>query len=399
MQQSLTDAKRIQSIDVLRGLVMVIMALDHVRDAVHISANIDDPLNLATTTPALFFTRWITHFCAPVFMFLSGTSIFLQSLRKSKKELSAFVLKRGLWLILMEFTVIAFAWTFNPFFNVIPFAVIWAIGISMVVLSFAIRLPFKAILVLGLIIALGHNLLDIPESAPGFKAGFWWDLLHHGHFTGYEFAPRYFAIIVYPFVPWAGLMMLGYCFGRFFAPDFSAERRRKILLQLGSGLLLFFVIVRFINIYGDPHPWATQKDGFTTFLSFIKVHKYPPSLMYMSMTIGVALLFLAFIEKVRNGFTNVMNVFGRTAFFYYIIHIYVIHLIATVLFFTRGHSMQVAIDSMPNLPFLFLIPGEGYSLLVTYIVWLLLIIALYPICKWYDGYKTRHKEKKWLSYL
>ncbi|MEJ7588825.1 MAG: heparan-alpha-glucosaminide N-acetyltransferase domain-containing protein, partial [Ferruginibacter sp.] len=183
MKQTLMGKKRIESIDVLRGLAMVIMALDHVRDAIHIGANTDDPLNLATTTPALYFTRWITHFCAPVFLFISGTSIYLQSLRKTKKELSVFVLKRGIWLIIAEWTIIAFAWTFNPFFNMIPFAVIWAIGISMVLLGFAIRLPFKVVLVIGLLIVAGHNLLDIPESAPGFKAGFWWDLLHHGQFT------------------------------------------------------------------------------------------------------------------------------------------------------------------------------------------------------------------------
>ncbi|MGZ5221841.1 MAG: DUF1624 domain-containing protein [Chitinophagaceae bacterium] len=400
MQPTLsTGQKRIESIDILRGIAMVIMALDHVRDYFHLTGFTDDPLNLATTTPFLYFTRWITHLCAPIFVFLSGTSIYLQSLRKTKKELSAFLIKRGLWLIFAEFIIIAFAWTFNPFYNFIPLQVIWAIGISMVILGFAIRLPYHFILVMGLVIVFGHNLLDIPEAAPGFKAGFWWDLLHHGHFAAYPYMPGHFAVIVYPFVPWLGVMMLGYCTGIFFSPQFSAEQRRKIIFRLGIALILFFVIVRFINIYGDPVAWTVQKNGLFTFLSFMKVNKYPPSLLYLCITIGPALVLLSFMEKFKNGFTNIMVVFGRTAFFYYIIHIYLIHLLATIVFFAKGHSMQDALNSMQNLPFMFLIPGEGYNLPVVYGIWAFVIILLYPICKWYDKYKTRHKEKWWLSYL
>lgn len=400
MQQIVsTGQKRIESIDILRGIAMVIMALDHVRDYFHITAFTDDPLNLATTTPFLYFTRWITHLCAPIFVFLSGTSIYLQSLRKTKKELSAFLIKRGLWLIFAEFIIIAFAWTFNPFYNFIPMQVIWAIGISMVILGLAIRLPFHFILVPGLVIVFGHNLLDIPESAPGFKAGFWWDLLHHGHFAAYPYMPGHFAVIVYPFVPWLGVMMLGYCTGIFFTPKFSVERRRKIISRLGMALILLFVIVRFVNIYGDPVAWTVQKNGLFTFLSFMKVNKYPPSLLYLCITIGPALVLLAFIEGIKNRFTNIMVVFGRTAFFYYIIHIYLIHLLGAIVFFAKGHSMQDAINSMQNLPFMFLIPGEGYNLPVVYGIWAFVIILLYPLCKWYDKYKTSHKEKWWLSYL
>jgi len=393
------NQKRIESIDVLRGIVMIIMALDHTRDYFHIYANTDDPLNLATTSPILFFTRWITHFCAPVFVFLSGTSIYLQSFRKTKKELSSFLIKRGLWLILAEWIIVAMAWSFNPFYNVIPFQVIWAIGISMVILSFAIRLPFKMVLAIGLLIVLFHNLLDIPESAPGFKAGFFWDLLHHGRFAAYEFAPNHFAFIVYPFVPWAGLMMLGYCLGIFFTPKFSMEQRRTIFIRLGLGSILLFVMVRFINIYGDPFAWMVQKNSFYTFLSFIKANKYPPSLMYMSMTIGPALLLLALVEKVKNGFTDTMVVFGRTAFFYYILHIFLIHFVCMICFFARGESLQHAIESMQNVPFMFQVPGEGYSLAIVYLVWIAVVVSLYPLCKWYDKYKTTYKEKRWLSYF
>ncbi len=400
MQQTLNlTQKRIDSIDVLRGIVMVIMALDHVRDFFHINANTDDPLNLATTTPVLFFTRWITHFCAPVFVFLSGTSIYLQSLRKTKKELSAFLIKRGLWLIVAEVSIISLGMTFNPFFNFILLQVIWAIGISMIILAFLIHLPFNFILAAGLIIVLGHNLLDIPESAPGFKAGFLWDLLHSGRFAVYPYAPNRVIAILYPFVPWLGLMLLGYCAGIFYTQKYTAQQRKKILARLGAGIILFFIAVRFINVYGDPFAWSTQQNGLSTFFSFIKIHKYPPSLFYMCATIGPALLFLAFTEKVKNGFTNVMRTYGRTAFFYYIIHWYVVHTICMICFFARGHSMQDAINSMQNLPFMFMIPGEGYSLAVVYLVWFAVVASLYPLCKWYDTYKMNHKEKWWLSYL
>lgn len=229
MQQNLAAQKRIESIDVLRGIVMVIMALDHTRDYFHIGANLDDPLNLATTTPALYFTRWITHFCAPLFVFLSGTSIYLQSLRKTKKELGVFLLKRGLWLIIAEWVIVAFAWTFNPQYNFIPFQVIWAIGISMFILGLLmlIRLPYTIIFILGIVLVAGHNLLDIPEAAPGFKASFWWDLFHHGVFTLYPITGNNNAMLVYPFPAWTGLMMLGYCAGVLFTSSYSPEQRKK----------------------------------------------------------------------------------------------------------------------------------------------------------------------------
>ena len=401
MQAKLSqNSNRIESIDVLRGIVMVIMALDHVRDYIHIDANISDPLNVATTTPILYFTRWITHFCAPVFVFLSGVSIYLQSLRKTKKELSLFLLKRGGWLILVEFFIISLAWTFNPYYNVIPLQVIWAIGISMVLLGLLIHLPFKLILGLGLLIVFGHNLLDIAEAAPGFKPGFWWDLLHSGRFTPYEFARQHYVLIVYPFLAWTGVMMLGYCTGKLFTPAYSAAQRKKILNYIGLSLVAIFVLLRYFNWYGNPVGWAVQKNGVLSFLSFLNVHKYPPSLLYLCVTIGIALLVLPLLEAIKNGFTRRISVFGRTAFFYYILHIYLVHAIATIAFFIRGeHTVQQAILSMQNLPFLFVIPGEGYSLGVVYLVWIAVILILYPLCKWYDRYKKNHKEKTWLSYL
>ena len=391
-----TNKKRIESIDILRGIVMVIMALDHVRDYFHTGK---DPLNLATTTPFFFFTRWITHFCAPIFVFLSGTSIYLQSLRKTKKVLQSFLIKRGLWLILVEVVIVTFAWTYNPHYNLIIFQVIWAIGISMVLLGLLIRLPFNFILVVGLVIVFGHNLLDIPESAAGFKPGFWWDLLHHGFFARYPFSQNHVLVILYPFAPWTGLMILGYCTGVFFSSKYSVQQRRKILNSIGIGLILLFIVVRFINVYGNPEQWIIQKNALFTILSFINVHKYPPSLLYMLLTIGPAFLLLSLFEETQNRFTGTMRIYGRVAFFYYVIHLYLIHFISAVFFFARGHTFQQGLDVSKGLPFYFLAAKDGYSLLTVYVIWICVIIALYPVCKWYDNYKSNHREKWWLSYL
>ena len=400
MQTSITKNNRIESIDIVRGIAMVIMALDHVRDFVHMQANVDDPLNLQTTTPILFFTRWITHFCAPTFVFLSGTSIYLQSLRKNQKELSSFLIKRGLWLMFAELFIISIAWTFDPLYHIHPMQVIWAIGISMVILGLIIHLRFNFILIIGLLIFFGHNLLDIPESAPGFKANFWWDLVHHGFYSVYSYAPNRFVLIVYAFLPWTGIMIMGYCAGVFFAPKYSVEKRKKVLISLGIGLLALFVLLRSINQYGNPYHWSIQKNDFYSFLSFIDVRKYPPSLMYASCLLGIAFLLLAFLENIKNAFTKSMMVFGRTAFFYYILHLYLAHLLGAAGFFIRGgHSFNDAIISMQKLPFLFIIPGEGFSLTIVYVLWIGLVIVLYPLCKKYDQYKTAHKEKWWLSYL
>lgn len=390
---------RIESIDILRGIVMVIMALDHVRDYFHYDANLHNPLDIASTTPMLYFTRWVTHFCAPVFVFLSGISVYLQSLRKTKAELSSFLIKRGLWLIFVEVAIISFGWTFNPSYHVIPLQVIWAIGISMVILGIFVRLSFNVILATGLLIVLAHNLLDIVESAPGFKHHVLMDLLHSSRFSSYEFIEGHFFIIPYPFLPWTGLMMLGYCLGTIFTDKYTAIQRKKILVQAGLGLIVFFVVLRFINMYGDPYPWHAQPDLLHSFFSFMNVHKYPPSLLYSCITIGPALLALAYLENIRNRFTGMMRTYGRVAFFYYVLHIYLIHFFAMIVFFLRGHGFNEAYDPAARFPFYFIIPGEGFGLAGVYAVWIFVVISLYPLCRWYDNYKTTHKEKWWLSYL
>lgn len=347
------QSKRIESVDILRGIVMMLMALDHVRDYFHIGANTGDPLDLASASPLLFFTRWITHLCAPIFIFLSGTSVFLQGKRKTQKELGLFVIKRGCWLIVAEWTIIAFGWTFNPAFVFIPFQVIWAIGISMVILGLLLmlRLPYTAMLATGLVIVCGHNMLDAIEYAPGFESSFWWDITHRGSFKFYPITENHTAILVYPFVPWTGLMLLGYSAGKIFT-QFDPEMRNKILLRTGFGLLLFFALLRYSNLYGDPVPWSTQPSVLYTLFSFVKVQKYPPSLAYLSLTISAALILLAWLEgSIHTLFSRVMTVFGRTAFFYYILHIYLIHLLAAIVFFYADIRLQMLLRQVNNFLF------------------------------------------------
>ena len=400
MQQKLNSTKkRIESVDILRGIVMVIMALDHTRDFFHVTANISDPLTIPSVSPILFFTRWITHFCAPAFVFLSGVSIYLQSFRKSKKELSSFLIKRGLWLVIAEVILLSFIFTFNPLYNFIFLEVIWAIGISMIILGLLIYLPFKSILTLGLLIVLGHNLLDIPEASADFKPGFWYNVLHSTRGGALSFAPNHLLIVLYPFLPWTGLMILGYCTGTFFSSTYSTVQRKKILIRIGVLAILFFVLIRWINVYGNPLPWKNQNDGLDTFFSFINLQKYPPSLLFMCVTIGPGLIVLAYLENIQNRFTNFVRVYGRVPFFYFMIHFFLIHLLAMMVFFIKGHNMDDTLKAAQQIPFLFIVPGEGFSLPVVYLIWLLVVAIMYPLCKWYDQYKTNHKEKWWLSYL
>ena len=286
-----TSPKRIASIDLLRGTVMIIMALDHVRDYFHADAYLYGPLDLDKASVALFFTRWITHFCAPIFMFLAGTSAFLIGQKKTKKELSLFLLKRGLWLIFLELTLIVFGWNFDITFTNIYFIVIWALGVSMIILAGLIYLPNKLILLIGILLVAGHNLLDNIHVAGNNLPAFGWALLHDQNFFNWNGRN---ILVGYPILPWIGIMALGYCIGNLYTPGYGARKRKKTLLIIGSSAILLFVLIRLINEYGDPSHWSLQSSVVYTFLSFIKVTKYPPSLLYALMTLGPALLFLAF---------------------------------------------------------------------------------------------------------
>jgi uncharacterized membrane protein len=392
----LAKSPRIASIDLLRGLIMVIMALDHVRDYFHAEAFKYDPLDLQKTSVVLFLTRWITHYCAPTFMFLAGVSAFLIGLRKSKKELSGFLFKRGLWLVFLEFTVVHFAWKFNPAPVDFLLIVIWALGISMIVLAALIWLPRKALLIFGLLLALGHNALDNVHVAGQGIPAFLWAVLHEQH-------PFFFhgvlIVTVYPMVPWIGVMALGYVFGSLYAPSFPAAQRKKMLTRLGLGMTLLFVLLRWSNVYGDPSPWSQQSSTVFTLLSFLKTTKYPPSLLYLLMTLGPSILFLAVSENAGGWLSRKLSVYGRVPMFYYILHIYWLHLLALLaapLCGHRGSDMIIGQGWLDNQPQL---KGFGFSLGVVYLVWLFVVLSLYPLCSWYDRYKREHKDKWWLRYL
>ncbi|MBV9962764.1 MAG: DUF1624 domain-containing protein [Parafilimonas sp.] len=386
---------RINSIDLLRGLIMIIMALDHTRDFFHVTAWTDSPTNLQTTTPLLYFTRWITHLCAPNFVFLAGASIYFQTFRKTTKELSKFLLTRGLWLVFVELFIVNLEFSFDIHYHLIALQTIWSIGISMIILSAMIRLPYTAILIVGLTIVFGHNLLDFYEAGLKQTPGWWYDLLHHQGV--YKLSSDHTLLIFYPFLPWSGLMMLGYCFGKLFLKYEGAERR-KMLVITGIIMLLFFVVLRYTNQYGDPLKWSAQKNELYTFFSFMNVQKYPPSLLYMCATVAPAMLFLAFTDKASNKLAKFITVYGRVPFLYYVLHFFLIHLVSMCFFFARGHSFAQGIQPpnaiLPN----FIIPGEGYSLGVVYLVWICIVLALYPVCKWFSEYKRDHKDW-WLSYL
>lgn len=396
---------RIHSIDVLRGIIMVIMALDHTRDFFHKTffeggtSVATNPTDLETTTPALFFTRWITHFCAPLFVFLAGTSAWLMRGTRSTPELSGFLIRRGIWLVLVEIVIITFGWTFNPLFNVIILQVIWAIGVSMIFLGLLIWLPFRLLLLIGLLIVFGHNILDISSVRESIHGGFLADLLYFSNFSVYNLGPQHFVFIVYSFVPWLGVMILGYCFGKIFSIPVPGARRRQWILFIGIGMTLLFLLLRFINRYGDPVPWSVQpRESVFTFLSFINVNKYPPSLGFLLVTIGPGLIALSLLDAVKSRITEFFRVYGRVPLFYYILHFYIIHMLVVIVFFVQGYSTDQIVT--PNNPFLFRPPDFGFGLLGVYLVWIFVVAVLYPLCRMYDRYKTKHiRDKPWLSYL
>ena len=388
--------QRVASIDFLRGAIMIIMALDHVRDYFHYTAFQYDPLDLTKTSVPIFFTRWITHFCAPVFMFLAGTSAFLVGQRKGKKELAGFLLKRGVWLVFLELVVVNFGWNFDIQFHSILFIVIWALGISMIVLAGILFLPMKVILAVGIIIVFGHNLLDGVRVQGETPAALGWSFLHQPAFFKWN---GQFVLIGYPVLPWIGVMILGYCLGNFYVASFDAAKRRKHLLQIGVAAIVLFILLRSGNFYGDARHWEKQSSPLFSLLSFISTNKYPPSLLYILMTLGPALIFLSLTENVKNRLSKIISVYGRVPMLYYLLHIYLIHLAAMISseIFTRfDWSMWILKEPLWVTE---TFAGYGYPLVIVYAVWILIVAALYPLCKRYDAYKQANKEKWWLSYL
>lgn len=376
---------------------MVIMALDHVRDFFNLGQLFGpDPTDLATTTPLLFFTRWITHYCAPVFVFLAGTSAFLYGRTRSKAELSRFLWTRGLWLIIVEVTIVGFGWQFDPFFRMIFLGVFWAIGVSMLALALLVWLPMRAILGIGLAIVALHNLLDhapVPEQGNGAML---FDLLHRVGF--FPLGGDHFLLIQYPVIPWIGTMALGYCLGQVYAPEIRSTHRKRILLRLGTAVTVLFIGVRALNVYGDLVPWSDQPGRINDLLSFLNTTKYPPSLLYLSMTIGPALLFLGWAEGRPFRWGAPLVVFGRVPFFYYMIHIYLIHILSLIATVWQGFPWHDTVLT-PAKAQSGLFDDHGFSLPVVYAVWVAVVVGAYFPCRWYADYRAAHKEKWWLSYF
>lgn len=384
---------RIISIDLLRGIVMVTMALDHVRDFFHLGALQQDPLNLATTTLPLFLTRWITHFCAPVFVFLAGVSIYLAGLRRSRRELRIFLITRGLWLVAIEIVVMSFALSFNPAYNLVILDILWAIGTSMIVVGLLIDIPWKVLLAIGLIIVLGHNLLDTLKIQQQGVFPVIWHFIY-GFPAIFPLSKNHTLIVAYTFLSWTGIMILGYVTGRLFAPGVEAKKRVRILWIAGAVVILLFIVLRTVNIYGDPLPWSAQKKAGFTLLSFLNVNKYPPSLLFTCMTLGPALILLAVFEQAKSRLSSLLVIYGRVPFFYFIIHFFLVHLLLVIAFFFSGYGIK----DIASPPFYFHPPQLGYPLGIVYLIWILVVVLMYPVCRWYAHYKRTHVQW-WLSYL
>lgn len=382
---------RIRSIDFARGFIMIVMALDHVRDLIHVDYA-KNPLDLQNTYPALFFTRWITHICAPTFMFLAGASVYLSLKNSSIDSTRKFLISRGIWLIIMEFTVMTFAIWWDVQFRTLSFIVIGAFGTGFIVLSSLLKFSAKRISIAGIFIIVFHNALSLipfPEGSVVQK------IIAPLFFPAVlPLNSDHFLLIGYPPIPWLGILLAGYGAGIFFEKP-EAERR-KLFVRAGFILLTLFVALRFLNLYGD-RPWMTKSDPLFTFLSFINITKTPPSLLFVLTTLGIAFLLLRLGESVQGRLREVVLVYGRVPFFYFIVHFYIIHILMFVITFMQGFTLR----DLKFGPFLFGKPDapSGFGLAGVYIFWMFLVIGMYPLCKWYGNYKGSHPEKKWLRYL
>ncbi|MDY7006576.1 MAG: heparan-alpha-glucosaminide N-acetyltransferase domain-containing protein [Cyanobacteriota bacterium] len=382
---------RVISIDILRGLVMALMTLDHVR---MFFSNADfNPLDLTQSNIPLFLTRWITHLCAPTFIFLAGIGAYLSLKRgKTKQQLSRFLLLRGLWLVFLDLTVVRFSWRFDLSQTVSAAGVLWAIGCSMIFLAAIIYLPTRIIAAIGVLLIVGHNLFDNVQAEQFGNIGWLWAILHQR--TMIEPISGFRLFILYPLIPWIGVMALGYAFGTLF--EMEKERRLQLLRKIGLSTIVAFIIIRATNIYGDPNPWSIQSNFFYTLLSFINCHKYPPSLLYLLITLGLAILLLYWLEIETKTLLKPLITLGQQPLFFYIIHIFLIHITA-ILFALSRYGIKAFTFS-----YLGIIRKPeyiGYSLPKVYLIWLLMTCLLYIICKSFAEYKKKHRGKWWLNYF
>jgi uncharacterized membrane protein len=389
-------AYRLSSLDILRGLAIVVMALDHVRDFV-MTAAVQDPTADPSASPGLFATRWITHFCAPTFVFLAGASAGLMGRRKTSAELGGFLLTRGLWLVVLEFLVVSNAWTFSPLGIAelggrIQFGlqVIWAIGASMILLAGAQFLGRRVCFLIGAAIVFGHNLLDPfwpPASTTGSTGPAW--VVLHARQVWESGAFRVF--FSYPLLPWTGLLFAGYGAAGLFEMD--ETRRNKLLLRIGLAMTGAFIALRALALYGDPNPWHSQPALAASIMSFLGTAKYPPSLLYVLMTLGPMAIACAFIDRLYAPARNVLATFGRAPLAFYLAHLYLIHAIAIVLGVAQGFSAEQFITHYRFFP-----RGFGVGLPGVYLLWIAVVVALYPLCRWVASVKARRRDW-WLSYV
>jgi uncharacterized membrane protein len=392
-----TASSRIVSLDIFRGLIMVIMALDHTRD---FFTNVGfEPETLAQTWPALFFTRWITHFCAPMFFLLAGTGAYLYGNRHSPAELTRFLWTRGLWLIILEFSVVGTAWSFQLPFGF--FGVIWALGASMVLMSGIVRMPIRWIATLAAVMIFFHHLLDRLRPAQFGSLAWLWSLLHKRGGMLLPFGIRQF--VLFPLIPLVGVMAAGHVLGTIYTID--RERRKQWLTWIGAGATVLFILLRLTNLYGNPPgglggvsqgDFHMQPTLAKTVILFLDVEKYPPSLQFLLMTIGPSLLLLAWLDRatVPRGLSAIW-MFGRVPMFFYVLHLYVIHSLAIIVSAVRGQSLHWLFHGgiFGETP-----PGYGYDLPFVYLMWITALLVLYLPCRWFAELKRKRKDW-WLSYL
>ncbi len=380
----MTDTRRDrnEAIDWLRGAVMIVMALDHTR------MFLGTPVDLRTAPPTLYFTRWVTHFCAPVFVLLAGTAAWLHGRRLgSTRALSRYLATRGLWLVLVEVTVVRVAWMAHLGFDLLVLQVIWAIGASMVLLAAIVWLPRPALVALAMVVIAGHNLLDgVHADALGSLRWLWLVLHEEGPLEPFAGA-RW--LLIYPLVPWVGVMAAGYALGPWALEPW--ERRRARFFGAGLVLVAGFVALRATNLYGDPHPWEADGGLVRAVLSFLDCEKYPPSLLFLAMTLGPALCLLAAMDRPLGPIATRVAIYGRVPLFYYVLHLVVIHLLAIALAWPTFGTAALLRS--------FIAGGElRLPLPAVYAWWIAVVLGLYPACRWFADVKRRSRAA-WVSYL
>lgn len=371
---------------------MIIMALDHTREFFHSNAEVFPPEDLSRTTAFLFFTRWITHICAPVFFFTAGVGAFLWLRGRTTGQLSRFLWTRGLWLVILELTVLRLAMNFSFTTGFLLLSILWALGWSMVALGILVYLPLRSLAILSIAIIALHNLAD-PIRASQFGGASWiWNILHQPGI--FHVGPRT-VLAAYPLVPWIFVMSAGFCFGRVILRE-PADRRRSAL-QIGLAATIAFLAIRAVNIYGDPQRWSHAFPGMTV-LSFLRCTKYPPSLDFLLMTLGPALLLLACFDRLHFSNTNPLMVFGRVPLFYFLIHLFLIHALAVLLAGIRYGHPTFLMNPLPSLGGPSLPPHYGYNLWIVYDLWFAVVAIMYPLCAWFARVKQQRRDW-WLSYL